>query len=365
MLEHWNRYVPSAARGARPGPLRRPASPTIDIHAHVGVPEAAALVKDHLDWSTIPLAHFSTPDTKAINQKQEEERASRMIGLDDRFADLDAMGIDMQVVMPTPFQCYHSLPIEIADRAARVVNNGVAELVARRPDRLIPFGTVPLQDGGAAADELERVVGELGFKGVQILTNVAGKELSDPEFAPFWAAAERLGVLVVIHPNGFTEGQRLSRFYFNNVIGNPFETTLALHYLIFDGVLARHPSLRILAVHGGGYLGAYHGRIDHVWGARSDANAGLPKPPSSYLRQVYFDTVVFTEHQLRYLTEVYGADHILMGTDYPYDMGEYDPVGHVMSTSGIDPATAEAICGGNAARLLGLGNVQPDLAATA
>ena len=139
----------------------------------------------------------------------------------------------------------------------------------------------------------------LKFKGVEILTNVAGKELSDPAFAPFWKKAEELGALVVIHPNGFTEGKRLSRFYFNNIIGNPFETTLALHYLIFDGVLERHPKLKIYAMHGGGYLGAYSGRIDHAWGARSDCNAGLPKPPTEYLKQVYFDNVVFTPRPAR------------------------------------------------------------------
>ena len=128
---------------------------------------------------------------------------------------------------------------------------------------------------------------QLKFKGVEILTNVAGKELSDPAFAPFWKKAEELGALVMIHPNGFTQADRLTRFYFNNVIGNPLDTTIALHYLIFDGVLERHPNLKILAVHGGGYLGGYSGRIDHAWGARSDAHGTLPKPPTHYLKKIY------------------------------------------------------------------------------
>jgi aminocarboxymuconate-semialdehyde decarboxylase len=164
----------------------------------------------------------------------------------------------------------------------------------------------------------------LGMKGAEILTNIAGKELSDPAYAPFWKKAEELGALIVIHPNGFTEGQRLKRFYFNNVIGNPLETTIALHYLIFDGVLERHPKLKILAVHGGGYLPAYSGRIDHAWGARSDARGDLPQPPTSYLKKIYFDTVVFTPHQLAELVRLFGADHIVMGTDYPFDMAEPD-----------------------------------------
>ena len=128
-----------------------------------------------------------------------------------------------------------------------------------------------MADGNEAAKELERCMKQLKFKGVEILTNVGGKELSDPAFAPFWKKAEELGALVIIHPNGFTQAERLSRFYFNNVIGNPLETTIALHYLIFDGVLERHPNLKIFAMHGGGYLGGYSGRIDHAWGARSDS----------------------------------------------------------------------------------------------
>src|ERR1051325_4498596 len=175
-----------------------------------------------------------------------------------------------------------------------------------------------MPDGAEAAKELERCMKQLKFKGVQILTNVAGRELSDSAFAPFWKMAEELQALVLLHPIGFTEGQRLTRFYFNNVIGNPFETTLALHYLIFDGVLERYPNLKILAVHGGGYLPAYSGRIDHAWGARRRGRGALPHPPTTYLKKIYFDTVVFTPYQLAELVRLFGADKIIMGTDYPF-----------------------------------------------
>lgn len=349
-----NRYAATAARQhGRPGRELRPQSTTIDIHAHVAVPAAAQFVQPHLDLSTIPLAHFATPETKALNQAQEADRRSRMLQYDERLRDLDDMGIDRQVVMPPPPQCYFTLPVEVAVPAARMVNDGVAQYVAGKSDRFTGVGTVPLQDGAEAAKELERCIGTLGFKGVQILTNVAGKEVSDPAFAPFWAKAEALGALVVLHPNGFTEGRRLTRFYFNNVIGNPFDTTMALHYLIFDGVLERHPKLKILAVHGGGYLASYSGRIDHAWGARSDVHGDLPHPPTTYLRRIFFDTVVFTPHQLENLIAVFGADHIIMGTDYPYDMAEYDPIGHLASAE-LDRATMSAIAGGNAGKLLGL-----------
>jgi predicted TIM-barrel fold metal-dependent hydrolase len=143
-------------------------------------------------------------------------------------------------------------------------------------------------DGNEAAKELERCVSKLGLKGAQILTNVAGRELSDPAFEPFWKKAEELNALIVLHPLGFTEGKRFARFSFSNTIGTPLETTIALHYLIFDGVLERHPNLKILAVHGGGHSGAYPGRIDHARGTL-DAHGTLPHPPTSYLKKIYFD----------------------------------------------------------------------------
>jgi aminocarboxymuconate-semialdehyde decarboxylase len=358
-VDQWNKYSPTAARKqGKPGKLSRPKSLTLDIHSHVAVPAAAAIATPHLDLATVPLAHYATAEVKALNAKQDTDRRTRITGLenglDERLRDMDEMGLDMQLVMPPPPQCYFTVPVEIGVKATRVLNDGIAEYIARKPDRFIALGTVPLQDGKEAAAELERSMKQLGFKGCQVLTNVGGKELSDPAFAPFWAKAEELGALVVIHPNGFTQAERFQRFYFNNVIGNPLDTTMALHYLIFDGVLERHPNLKILAVHGGGFLGGYSGRIDHAWGARSDAHGTLPNPPTSYLKKIYFDTVVFTPHQLEYLIKVFGVDHILMGTDYPFDMADYDPVGHVTGTESLDEKTVAAICGGNAKTLLGL-----------
>lgn len=354
MAELWNKYANTAARKhGKPGRDARPKGVTIDAHTHVAIPRAGEYIKPHLDLSTIPLAHYASQETKDLNLKQDKDIFTRITAYDDRFKDMEAMGIDMQVVLPAPPQCFHTVALEHAVVGARMVNEGIAEYCERYKDRFIPFGTVPMQDGKEAAKELEHVVKKLGMKGVEILTNVHGKELSDPAFAPFWAKAEELGALVVIHPNGFTEGQRLSRYYFNNVIGNPFETALALHYLIFDGVLERHPNLKIYAMHGGGYLGAYSGRIDHVWGARSDAHS-LPKPPGEYLKKIFFDTVVFTPLQLEMLVRTYGADQIIMGSDYPFDMLEADPIGHINTVEMFDDTTRAALAGGNIKKLLGL-----------
>ena len=353
-MTQWNKYAPTAARRhGKPGREARPQSLTVDIHSHVAVPAAAAFVKPHLDLMTNPLVLHATPETRALNQKQEEDIRGRITSHDRRLTELDAMGIDFQLVMPPPPQCYYTVPVGIAVEAARIVNDGIAEFVAKMPDRFAGLGSVPMPDGNEAAKELERCVGKLGLKGAQILTNVAGRELSDPAFEPFWKKAEELDAFVVVHPSGFTEGKRFARFSFSNTIGNPLETTIALHYLIFDGVIERHPNLKILAVHGGGYLGAYSGRIDHAWGARSDCQAELPKPPTHYLKKIYFDTVVFTPHQLRALIETFGVDHVVMGTDYPYDMAEYEPIEHLVS-AGLDSSTVAAIAGLNAKKLLGL-----------
>ncbi|MBV9348456.1 MAG: amidohydrolase [Pseudolabrys sp.] len=355
MVEVWNKYEPTLARKrGRPGRETRPKSLTVDMHCHVAVPGIADIVTPHLKNQMETLIQHSTPETQALMAKQSADIKDRIGTTDARFRVMDEMGIDIQLVCPAPPQIYYNVPAEIGVKAARAMNDGIAAYIGKHKDRLVALGGVPMQDGHEAAKELERGMKELGFKGAEVLTNVNGQELSDPAFAPFWKKAEELDALVLIHPTGFTQPQRFGRFYFNNVIGNPLDTTMALHYLIFDGVFERHPKLRVIAVHGGGYLGAYPGRIDHAWGARSDAHGNLPKPPTSYLkRNVWFDTIVFTTEQLQALVKMYGADHVILGTDYPFDMTEFDPIEHIVS-AGFDAATTAALCGGNAKTMLGL-----------
>jgi len=165
---------------------------------------------------------------------------------------------------------------------------------------------------------------------------------------------EELGAVVFVHSTGFSHRARFTEHYFVNIIGHPVEGTLAAAHLIFDGVMDRYPGLKIVMAHGGGYLPAYAGRMDHAYHARRDVREGLPRPPGSYLRQFYFDTMVFEPDQLAFLIEKYGADHMLLGTDYPYDMGEVDPVGLIGRVVGLGEQEVAAITGGNAARLFGL-----------
>ena len=303
------------------------------MHAHVAVPRAAEFVKPHLDLSTIPLAISPTPRPRRSTPSRRPTSATRIAGNDQRLADLDAMGIDMQLVCPPPPQCYYTVPLDIAVQATRMVNDGLAEYVAKKPDRFVALGGVPLSDGNEAAKELERCMKHAQVQGRR---NPHQRRRQGTVRSGLRAVLEegrgarRAGAASI--PTASPQAERLTRFYFNNVIGNPLETTIALHYLIFDGVLERHPNLKILAVHGGGYLGGYSGRIDHAWGARSDSHGDLPKPPTQYLKKIYFDTVVFTPDQLEALVKTFGVDHVVMGTDYPFDMADFDPIEHVVST---------------------------------
>ena len=325
----------------------------IDMHGHAQIDAADRLIQKVFSPDKEPFVGFASPLTRDVNRRQLATIWPKLTSVETKLADMDAMSIDLQVVSPSPFQCAYWTEPDLGLTIARTVNDGIAALVDGE-ERLIPLAGVPLQVPAQAADELSRCVEELGMKGVFVLTNVAGAELSQAGLDPFFARAVALDVPVFIHPHGYTEGRRLSEHYFNNVIGNPLDTTVALAHLIFDGVLERFLELKIFAAHGGGYLPAYSARMDHAYRARADCRQKIAKPPTTYLKRVYFDSVVFSTDQLDYLIKQYGADHVLLGTDYPYDMGETDPVGLVESVPGLSDAERQAICHDNAATLLKL-----------
>ena len=345
--------APSTVRGEA-GPRSRTARLTVDLHCHMYVPAAADAVAEVFDMETDGLHRFSNRATRDVNARQSETIHEQLTSVERRLEDMDRMGIDVQAVSPVPLQYYYALPRELGRTATQLINDEIAAVAAAHPDRFVGLGGLPMQDPQMAVKELERVMGDLGFKGIELCTNVNGEELSTERFRPVFAKAEALGALVFLHPNGFSDGGRLADHYFINVIGNPLDSTVAVSHLIFDGVLDRFPGLKICVAHGGGFLPAYSGRIDHAHAAREDCRRAIENPPGDYLRRLYFDTVVFTEHQLEYLASLYGSDHIVLGTDYPFDMGMYDPVGFVEGAAALTDADREAIVGGNAARLLGI-----------
>jgi aminocarboxymuconate-semialdehyde decarboxylase len=257
-------------------------------------------------------------------------------------------------VSPAPFQYYYFAEPTFGAELAREVNDGIANIVATHPKRFAGIGTVPLQNADMAVAELNRAVKDLGLRGIEINTHVNGKNLTDPSLGleKFFARVAELGVALFIHPNGFSDAQRLTEHYFNNVIGNPLETTVAVSHLIFDGVMQRNPKLKVVLAHSGGYLAHYWARMDHAHRARPDCKTVIKKKPSSYLEKFYFDTITFDPGMLKNLIDRFGADHVMLGTDYPYDMGEDDPVGLINSVKGLKKIDKDLIMGGNAAKLL-------------
>lgn len=291
--------------------------------------------------------------TREVNRRQLANLRPKMDSLEERLKDMDAMGVDIQAVAVSVYQYYYWADPEVGAKVTRLINEELAEQTSRFPDRFAPLGTVPLQDTEAAVAELRYCVGELGFRGLEINSHVEGSEIADSRLDPFWAEVEKLGAVVVVHTNGHPAKERLQSHNFVNLLGHAFEATLAIAHLIFNGVMERHPNLKIVVVHGGGYLPAYAGRIDHAWRAREDVREGVPNSPGSYLRRFFFDTMVFEPDQLEFLIDKYGADHVLLGTDYPYDMGEEDPLGLIGRVEGLSQDQIDLIAGGNAARLLG------------
>jgi aminocarboxymuconate-semialdehyde decarboxylase len=337
--------VPASAR-SRTGPL------VVDMHCHMVVEAAERLASPHKPAMPDVAQRFASPETRRVSQAMLQGIATRIRTTATRLEDMDAAGIDVQVISPSPGHYCYWAGEELARELARTVNDGLAHAVGQQPGRLLALGTVPLQWPRLAVEELRRCVGELGMRGVEISTHVNDDELADPKYHPFFAAAEELGAVLFLHPTGFTQGERLSKYHLNNVIGNPLDTTTALAHLIYGGVLDAYPGLKLCVAHGGGTIAAYPGRFDHAWRERSDCQH-CRHAPSHYLRRMVFDTIVYDPAQLRALAAQWGAQQLVLGTDYPYDMAEPDPVGFLHS-SGLAQEDVAALLGANAARLLGL-----------
>lgn len=323
----------------------------VDIHCHLGIPAADAIVQARHPGPPPGINDFTSPKTVEVNRAQFAAIGRTLNSIDQRLSDMDLLGIDVQAISPSPGQYFYFADPDVGREAARTVNDGIASAVAQHPDRLVGMGTVPLQDVGMAVEEMHRCVRELDLRGIEISSNVNGRDLHAEEFRPFFAAAEELGILLFLHPLGFTHAERMREYYFNNLVGNPLESTLAIGHLIFGGVLDRYPGLRICVAHGGGYIPGYWGRMDHGWRARADCSEHCRHPPSSYLRKLWFDTLVFDQDELDSLVRTHGADRLCLGTDYPFDMSEPDPIGFHARLSEAERAK---ILGGNAAELLGL-----------
>jgi aminocarboxymuconate-semialdehyde decarboxylase len=267
-----------------------------------------------------------------------------------RLPQMDEQGIDVEVLSINPF--WYAIDRDAARGLIAAQNEQLASFVAAHADRFAGLATVALQHPDLAAEQIEAGM-KLGLKGVSIGASVNGEELASPRLDPFWAKAEALGAPIFIHPQGAPELKRLQgNGLLTNVIGNPLDTTIALSHLIFEGTLDRFPRLRICAAHGGGYLPSYADRSDHGCLTFPEQCKGkISKRPTEYLKQLYFDSLVFSSEALRHLVAVSGISQIVLGTDYPYPWTS-TAVDHVLGAEGLSDADRIAILGGNAASLL-------------
>jgi aminocarboxymuconate-semialdehyde decarboxylase len=345
----------AASRGAASRKIvkRGKKSLSVDLHCHVHTPAADELAKKS-EKSADPMTRYNNPRTQAHQQKLRADLDRKLTSIEQRLADMDKMGIDVQAISTSPLQYYYGLDVDLGRQSSRVINERLAEIAASHPDRFVALGTVPMQSPELAVTELEYCMKNLGFRGMEIGTNVNGVEVSDTRYEALWAKAEALGAIVFMHPIGFTDTRRLTQHFLTNVIGNPLDTTVALAHLVFGGILERYPKLKIVSAHGGGYMGHYPARMDHAYRVRPECHDHIKRPPSYYMKKIYYDTMVFGEEQLEHLVNLWGADHVVIGTDYPYDMGYYKPVDFVNGTASLTRAQKDAIIGGNAAKLLKL-----------
>jgi aminocarboxymuconate-semialdehyde decarboxylase len=328
----------------------------IDIHAHALIGKAEEIARQEDRWrrEAQEAARLAGKESSEHNQRlMQTAYLAGLTRVEARLASMDAMGIDVQAVSPVPTQYYYWAERELAEKIVAATNKGIAAICKSRPDRFVGLGSVAMQFPELAADQLEHAMSELQLKGVIISTSVGGAELADLRLEVFWAKAEALGAVVFIHPRGCSLGARLTPYYLSNVIGNPTETTVALAHLIFSGMFDRHPGLKIVAAHGGGYFPFYTPRFDHGWRVRPEAHT-CANAPSTYLRKIWFDSLVYEPAQLEYLIRRAGAGNVVLGTDFPFDMGIEDPIGLLNAVAGLSDDDRTMIRGGNAARLLGL-----------
>ncbi len=318
---------------------------TVDIHCHSEVSDVWPLIEGH--------------EALGGENPYGPNPLTRANDVSVRLADMDATGIDMQALSISVGQYFHWADRDLAANIVQMQNEKLADVSAAHPDRFVPLGAVALQHPDLAASQLEYAVKELGHRGVMITGSIDGVELADPRFNPFWAKAEELDVVVFVHPRGFPQGAtRLQgRGRLGNIIGNPLETTVALSHLIFEGTLDRYPGLKIVGAHGGGYLPSYIGRSDHCHSSNDRGCRGEEqKKPSDYLKQIYFDSLVYRTQNLQHLIDEVGVSQIVLGTDYPYGMENRNAVAHVLSVAGLTDEERDAILGGTLARLLKLDN---------
>lgn len=325
----------------------------IDAHTHIIVPEMTREAAPEEAWR---------PQVKWVNGQQVIEFGGKslksavreFVHIEAILAAQDAAGVDRVLLCPWVSLLRYDIEPQEGLRLSRIYNEALSRLAQTHPHRVSTLGTVPLQDPELAAGELETVMGEPGLHGVEIAASVNGVYLGDERFDPFWAAAEATGALVFVHPTTRGFGiPALNDFYLWNTAGNPLETMVTAAHMIMAGVMERHPNLKVLLAHGGGAILSLRGRLRHAHSFQPQARAKLVESPEASLRRFYFDTVTHDPALLQALVDYAGVDHILLGSDYPFDMGVERPA-EIVRALGLPPTDEAKILGGNLVNLLRL-----------
>jgi aminocarboxymuconate-semialdehyde decarboxylase len=330
----------------------------VDAHTHTLSPKVNELLKGKLDPGVIPYQRDMTPESREVDQAQAPTLGPKFNDVTLRRQLMAKMRVDFHVVAPAPGRQHYWAEPDLLDQLSRAQNDHTAALVARDPERLAGLGTLPMTSVDGAIAEATRSVEELGLRGFQIDTHVNAVELSDRSLDPLYRKLVGLEVPLMIHPLGFSEGRRLGPFFMVNTVGQPLEEMIAINHLIFGGVLDRHPELRIFIAHGGGYFPFSLGRLDHAWTYRPEVRRLTAERPSDYVRRMWYDTCVFRPDLLAYLVSLAGADRVMLGSDYPFDMGDPHPLGTV-DAAGFDEADRTRICSETACRFFRLSKVGP------
>jgi aminocarboxymuconate-semialdehyde decarboxylase len=329
---------------------------TIDVHAHILAEETMQLLgKESPRVAPRLVAQADGSTNMEIGGKVVQRPMPRGCwDLDARLADMDAHGVDMQLLAATIHTFFYDEEPSLAATCAEIQNDQIAALVRRHPERFAGLATVPMQEPRKAADELDRAMNSLGLRGVQIGSNVNGRNLDDPALDPFWAVANELSAFFLIHPCGeVVAGDRLKSYYMRNFVGLPFETTIAGASLVFGGVVERHPNITFCLCHGGGFVPYQAGRFVHAWQVRPEPKIRLKGSPEASLGRLHYDTIVHSAQALEFLIDSVGPEHVLLGSDYPFDMGNVDCVARVRELS-VPPEVRRMVLGRRAEKLLGI-----------
>jgi len=324
----------------------------IDMHNHVIAPEI-------IEFLAREGKHFATRIVARDGRRffLIQEKAMRPIdgpisNAAARIADMDREGVNAQAISCVPFLMYPDVDATLALAIAQVNNDAMVALGASDSAHFVPLASVPMQDPAAAAKELERAA-KFGLRGVEIPPKVVERQLDEPDFEIFWDAAESLRMVVCIHPFEAAPAGALARYFLGNLVGNLYDTGLAAALLIYGGVLERHPNLRVVLYHAGGALPVLVGRLDMGYRLVPECRSAIPRPPSSYANQFYFDIIAHSRTMLSHLVKTYGADRFVVGTDYPLPAGLAHPVEEVRAL-GLDHGDEDKILGGTARQLLRL-----------